>query len=114
MITFALVGSGWRARMFREVARSLGTVRCGGMVVRTPRAEEIPTFPSLDACVRDVRPDFVLMATPRAVTPDLIVEAVDLGVPVLAETPPAPDLESLRTLWSKSGNPDGCRSRSST
>ena len=62
--TFALIGSGFRARMFLDVARALDTVRCVGAVVRTPRALEVPTFLTLDACVDAVRPDFVLTATP--------------------------------------------------
>lgn len=103
MATFALVGSGWRARMFLDVARQLGTVRCAGMVVRTPRTLEVPTYPSLDACLRAGPVDFVLVTTPRSVTPAVVLEAVDRGVPVLAETPPAPDLAGLRALWSSVG-----------
>jgi predicted dehydrogenase len=102
--TFALVGSGWRARMFIKVARELGTIRCGGVVVRTPRRLDVPSFTSLDACLRELRLDFVLTATPRHVTPRFIADAVDRGVPVLAETPPAPDLDSLRALWSVVGD----------
>jgi predicted dehydrogenase len=103
MATFALVGSGWRARMFLQVARELDTMTCGGVVVRTPRRLDVPTFTSLDACLREVRVDFVLTATPRLVTPRAITEAVDRGLPVLAETPPAPDLDDLRALWSAVG-----------
>ena len=103
MTTFALIGSGWRARMFLDVARDLGTVRCGGMVVRTPRRLDVPTFTSLEDCHRELRPDFVLTATPWPVTPGIIAEAVDRGLPVLAETPPAPDLDGLRALWSAVG-----------
>ena len=40
--------------------------------------------------------DFVLTATPKPLTPDFVVEAVERGLPVLAETPPAPDLDGLR------------------
>jgi len=101
--TFALVGTGFRAQMFLDVARTLGTVRCAGAVVRTPRSLEVPTFASLDACVRELRPDFVLTTTPRSVTPGVIADAVERGVPVLAETPPAPDLDGLRALWSAVG-----------
>ena len=104
MTTFALIGSGWRARMFLDVARELGTIRCGGAVVRTPRRLDVPAFTSLDACLREVRPDFVLIATPRRVTPDVIADAVDRGLPVLAETPPAPDLDGLRALWAAVGD----------
>jgi predicted dehydrogenase len=101
--TFALIGSGWRAGMFLKVARELGTIGCGGVVVRTPRRLHVPAFTSLDACLREIRPDFVLTATPWPVTPVVIAEAVDRGLPVLAETPPAPDLASLRALWSAVG-----------
>ena len=102
-MTFALIGSGFRAQMFRQVAQELDTIRCGGVVVRTPRSLEVPTFASLDACLREVRPDFLLVATPRSVAPDVIVDAVGRGMPVLAETPPAPDVDSLRALWSRVG-----------
>ncbi|HET9874093.1 MAG TPA: hypothetical protein VFP89_16040 [Propionibacteriaceae bacterium] len=103
MTTFALIGSGWRARMYLKVASELGTVSCAGVVVRTPRAMEVPTFTSLQACLSELRVDFVLTATPWPVTRAVIAEAVDRGLPVLAETPPAPDLDGLRALWSKVG-----------
>jgi predicted dehydrogenase len=102
--TFALIGSGWRAQMFLKVARELDTIRCGAVVMRTPRRLEVPTFTSLGACLREVGIDFVLTATPRDVTPRYIPEAVDRGLPVLAETPPAADLDSLRALWSAVGD----------
>ena len=89
--------------MFLDVARGLDTVRCGGVVVRTPRRLDVAAFTSLDACLRDVRPDFVLTATPWPVTPGVIADVVDRGLPVLAETPPAPDLDGLRALWSAVG-----------
>ena len=73
-------------------------------MVRTPRRLDVPTFASLDACLREVSVDFVVTATPRDVTPRFIVKAVDRGLPVLAETPPASDLEGLRALWSAVGD----------
>ena len=69
-----------------------------------PRRLDVPAFTSLDTCLCESRPDFVLTATPRAVTPRFIAEAVDKGLPVLAETPPAPDLAGLRALWSAVGD----------
>jgi len=101
--TFALVGSGWRARMHLDVARALGSVRCAGVVVRTPRPLEVPTYDSLEACLREQPVDFVLTSTPRSVTPGLVTEAVARGLPVLAETPPASDLAGLRALWAAVG-----------
>lgn len=104
MTTFALIGSGWRARMFVALARELGTVRCVGVVVRTGRSTEVPMFESLAECVREARPDFVLTTTPPSATPQVIIDAVERGLPVLAETPPAADLASLRALWSQVGD----------
>jgi predicted dehydrogenase len=104
MSTFGLIGSGFRAQAFLKVADELGTVRCAGAVVRTPRSLDVPAFTSLDECLREVHVDFVLIATPRSVTPQYIADAVDRGLPVLAETPPAADLPELRTLWSAVGD----------
>src|SRR3954469_3575532 len=89
--------------MYVDVARALGTVRCAAVVTPRPRPLDLPVFASLDACLREVPVDFVLTATPRAVTPAVVAEAVDRGLPVLAETPPAPDLEGLRTMWAAVG-----------
>ena len=114
MTSFAIIGGGWRAQMYVDVARALGTVSCAAVVTPRPRPLDLPVFASLDACLREVPVDFVLTATPRAVTPAVVAEAVDRGLPVLAETPPAPDLEGLRRLWAAAGAPVWCRWRSST
>ncbi len=89
--------------MFLDVARTLGTVRCGGVVVRTARTLDVPTYPSLATCLDDMSVDFVLTATPPSVTPRVVAEIVERGLPVLVETPPAPDLDGLRALWSAVG-----------
>jgi predicted dehydrogenase len=97
--SFVVVGSGWRAEMFWRLAAGLDDVECLGAVVRTPRSLPVPTFGSLD----EVRPDFVVTAVPWEVNPGVIVEAAGRGLPVLAETPPAPDLPGLRALWDAVG-----------
>lgn len=51
-------------------------------------------------------PDFVVTAVPWMVTPEVIVEVTGRGVPVLAETPPAPDVDGLRSLWAAVGKWD--------
>ncbi|GAB2607479.1 hypothetical protein Aab01nite_02990 [Paractinoplanes abujensis] len=100
MTSFAVVGSGWRAEMFWRLAAALPDVECVGAVVRTPRDLPVPTFSSLD----DIRPDFVVTAVPWAANPSVIVEAVDRGLPVLAETPPAPGADGLTELWQRTGD----------
>ncbi|GAA0497688.1 hypothetical protein Ade02nite_53920 [Paractinoplanes deccanensis] len=100
MTSFAVVGSGWRAEMFWRLAAALPDVECVGAVVRTPRELPVPVFTSLD----ELRPDFVVTAVPWAANPSVIMEAVERGLPVLAETPPAPDEAKLRALWQLTGD----------
>ncbi len=90
--------------MFQRVARGLEKVECVGAVVRSQRPFPVPTFGSLVECVDAVHPDFVLTAVPWPTTPGFVIEAVDRGLPVLAETPPAPDLEGLPSLWATVGD----------
>jgi predicted dehydrogenase len=98
--SFVVVGSGWRAELFWRVAGGLDGVECLGAVVRTPRELPVPTYGSLD----EVKPDFVLTAVPWDVSPQVIVSAVQRGLPVLAETPPASDVAGLRALWDAVGS----------
>jgi len=101
--SFAVVGAGWRAEFFWRIAASLPGLTCVGAVVRTPRDLPVAAFGSLAECVEAARPDFVVTAVPWPATPAAITGAVALGVPVLAETPPAPDLPGLRALWADVG-----------
>jgi len=98
--SFVVVGSGWRAELFWRLAEGLDSVDCLGAVVRTPRELPVPTFSSLD----EVKADFVVTAVPWPVNPGVVVEAVHRGLPVLAETPPAPDVAGLRALWAEVGD----------
>ena len=104
MTTFAIVGSGWRAEYFWRLADALDDLTCVGVVSRAPKNLPVPVHLSLDACLAAARPDFVVTAVPWEVTPSLVVELVERGVPVLAETPPAPDLDGLRALWHAVGD----------
>ncbi len=99
MTSFVVVGSGWRAEMFWRLADGLPEVDCLGAVVRTPRELPVPTFASLD----DVRPDFVVTAVPWDANPAVVADAAARGLPVLSETPPAPDRAGLEALWAATG-----------
>jgi predicted dehydrogenase len=100
--SFVVAGAGWRAGMFWRLGAALPGVECLGAVVRTPRELPVPALRSLD----DVRPDFVVTAVPWDANPGVIRAAVDRGLPVLAETPPAPDLAGMRALWDDVGAAD--------
>ncbi|HEY0536332.1 MAG TPA: gfo/Idh/MocA family oxidoreductase, partial [Actinoplanes sp.] len=103
MVSFAVVGAGFRAAAYRRIADRIGEPRCVGVVARTPRWLPVPVFADVGACLEAVAPDFVVTAVPRAVTPGVVVEVAGRGVPVLAETPPAADLDGMRRLWAAVG-----------
>ncbi len=48
-------------------------------------------------------PDFVVVSVPRSAAPDIIAALVERDLPVLAETPPAADLDGLRALSARVG-----------
>ncbi|MFI5938462.1 gfo/Idh/MocA family oxidoreductase [Actinoplanes sp. NPDC051494] len=99
MTSFVTVGAGWRAEMFWRIAEGLDGVDCVGAVVRTPRRLAVPAFASL----AEVEADFVVTAVSWEANPGVITEAVERGLPVLAETPPAKDAAALRELWAAVG-----------
>lgn len=121
-VRFAVVGTGWRTRFFlRLAAMAPDLLEPVAIVGRTPqRAREaleqarVAAAPfaahlhdRLPAAGLDhalsLRPDFVIAAVPWETSPEVIRDVVAAGVPVLAETPPAPDREGLRALWSDVG-----------
>lgn len=99
MTSFAIVGSGWRAEYFWRLAAAVDGLTCAGVVSRRPKELPVPVHLSLEECLAAAKPDFVVTAVPWEVTPSLVVALVERRVPVLAETPPAPDLDGLRALW---------------
>ena len=107
---FGVVGLGWRTQFFLRLARLLPQVEVVGLVGRTAekaelmaRRWEVPAYGSLAELIAGEHPDFVVISVPWAVSPAMSVAAVELGVPVLCETPPAPDLDGLRGLWQSVG-----------
>ncbi len=121
-IRFAVVGTGWRMRfMLRLAAMAPDRLEPVAIVGRTPaRAREALAEARRDAAPHtahlhdrlpaeglehalSLRPDFVVVAVPWDASPGVIREVVAAGVPVLAETPPAPDLDGLRALWADVG-----------
>jgi predicted dehydrogenase len=109
--TFAIVGTGWRSRFFVRIAATVADrMRVSGVVTRTSgRADEVacewgvPAFTTVDDMLARGRPDFVIVSVPWAATPGVTRDLVDRGLAVLAETPPAPDADGLRALWSDVG-----------
>lgn len=114
MTTFAIVGGGWRSEFFIRLGQLLPEkFELVGVVVRnSERAAELQAdfgvsiFESTSSLLQCTKPDFVVVAVSWASNPGLVKEFASLGIPVLCETPPAPDAEALRALWSSVGESD--------
>jgi predicted dehydrogenase len=106
-----IVGDGWRAQFFHRIAAALpAEFSIVGVVVRSAetaaRVESnwgTATYSSVEELVAAQHPDFVIACAPRDVNVEVMVSCVELGVPVLCETPPAGDVASLRSLWGRVG-----------
>ena len=104
-IVFGLIGGGWRAEFYFRIAQALPEqFQVAGCVARTEatcarirHAWNIRVFNKIDTLL-DQPLDFVVTSVPWAASPALLVELTARDVPVLAETPPAPDLEALIQL----------------
>jgi len=110
---FAVVGAGWRTDFFLRVAAALPQMKICGVVARSEtRAKEVesdwgvPCFASIADLIQNTRPSFVVASVSAEVMPQVCIELAEHTVPILAETPPATDLEGLVSLYqqvSKSG-----------
>lgn len=109
--TFAVVGSGRRSRFFLRLARMAPErLRATGVVTRArERGDEVerdwgvPTHRTTEELLRSERPDVVIATVPWEQMPVTVRELVGAGAAVVAETPPAPDLDGLRSLWDDVG-----------
>jgi len=105
--TFGIVGGGWRSHLLLRLADAApGRLNAAGVVTRTADAGErvtarwgVPTYRTIDELLKAEDVDYVVAAVSWPAMPGVIRDLVAAGMAVLAETPPAPDLERLRSLW---------------
>lgn len=108
---FGVVGGGWRTEFFLRLAKMAPEhFAVSGVVTRSAdkgatieSAWGVPTFRSSSELVRVTAPEFVIPAVSWDAAPQAVKDLVALDVPVLVETPPAPDLDGLRELWTAVG-----------
>lgn len=108
---FGLIGTGWRSEFFARIARQAPDVfEVAGVVSRRPeRAAEIaqtwgvPTYGSEDELIA-ADPEFIIPCVPWDEMGPTVQRLAEAGTRVLAETPPAADLDGLRTLWAAVGH----------
>lgn len=103
-VPFLLVGWGYRSRAWLEAAQGIDGAPCAGVVVRSPRQTPVPAFGSITEAVEKTAARFVVAAVSWDSATSVIREAVELGVPVLTETPAAPHVTGLRSLWNEVGD----------
>ncbi|MFD1955601.1 Gfo/Idh/MocA family oxidoreductase [Paenibacillus thailandensis] len=114
-VTFMIIGGGWRAEFYIRIAAALPDFfRITGMFVRDAekgaRLENkynVRTYRTMDELLAHASGSFAVLSVPRTVSPDFMSELAVRGIPVLAETPPAADLEALLALYRKL--PEGAR-----
>ncbi|MEK7271213.1 MAG: Gfo/Idh/MocA family oxidoreductase, partial [Planctomycetota bacterium] len=105
-IRFGIVGAGWRSEFFqRAAAAAPERFEMAGAVVRDPakgaafeKKWDRPSFRTIDAMLSAGTPRFVVVCVKWAPTPEVIAALGERGVPVLSETPPAPDIPGLVAL----------------
>ena len=103
---FAVVGAGWRSDFFLRVAAALPRMKVCGVVARNEtRAKKVqtdwavPCYASVAELMQKTRPSFVIASVSAEAMPDVCIELAGHAVPILAETPPANDLEGLVSLY---------------
>lgn len=108
MTRFAIVGAGWRAEFYLRIAALVPHFEVTSvMTSNNERRARVQSFgvevvSSYDDLLK-AKPDFVVASPSYAAVPEVIEALVDRDIPVLAETPPAPDLDSLKALWKAVG-----------
>jgi hypothetical protein len=105
-IIFGVVGSGWRSEFYLRVAKELSDkLEVCGLVTRNEEKGTafekrwgIKTYMTIDDMLKFSSPDYVVVTVAKNIAPSMIEELANRKIPVLAETPPAPDLEGLIKL----------------
>ncbi|WP_248927464.1 Gfo/Idh/MocA family protein [Paenibacillus hamazuiensis] len=105
-ITFGLVGAGWRSEFYLRIAEAAPErfEICGAVVRDAEKGRVfqetwgVRAFRTVDELLRAAEPAFMVVSVPWAACPDMIRLLAERGVPVLSETPPAPDLAGLLSL----------------
>jgi len=106
-IVFGIIGSGWRTEFFLRIAKAMPErFHVAGIVTRSAergiiieRTWNIRTYRSIDEMLEATPLDFVIVSVPWDVAPVMTRELVARNIPVLSETPPAPNLDGLKELY---------------
>ena len=103
---FAVIGAGWRTDFFLRVAEALPHMSVCGVVARkADRAADIearwsvPCFSSISELMQSAAPTYTIASVAADAMPEVCLELAGHGAAVLIETPPAPSLDRLVSLY---------------
>ncbi len=111
-IRFGVVGTGWRSEFYLRIAAARPDLFAVTGIVGRDQTKagvvasryRVPAFTSWrDMLARAPRPEFVVSSVSWSAAPEIMRDLVAVGMPVLSETPPAPNTNALRALWKKLG-----------
>ncbi|WP_138755712.1 Gfo/Idh/MocA family oxidoreductase [Paenibacillus sinopodophylli] len=109
IISFGIIGGGWRAEFYIRIAKALPErfqipimlVRDEEKALELEAKWGIRTVHTLQQFMAEAKHySFAVVSVPRTAAPAILLELADSGIPVLAETPPAVDLDALLSLCS--------------
>lgn len=106
MITFGIVGAGWRTEFFLRIAQACpDQFAVAGIVSRVAEKAAavaqrfgVRSFASIDELASKTEPEFVVSSVPWDANPGIIKHLTNLGLPALSETPPATTLAEMDEL----------------
>jgi hypothetical protein len=100
---FIIIGSGWRSEFYLRIAREIpDRFAAAAMLIRDPAKAQryetafaVRTHRNLDDLLRSTRPLFAVVCVAKNATASVLAEPAVRKIPILCETPPAPDLAGL-------------------
>ncbi|MBU3112749.1 Gfo/Idh/MocA family protein [Clostridium lacusfryxellense] len=103
---FVIIGGGWRAEFYLRIAKELPErFEVSGMVIinevkgkEMAKKWNVKVFSSIENLLKVINPMFAVVSVPREVCAKIIEKLASKKIPVLAETPPAEDLDGLIKL----------------
>jgi hypothetical protein len=110
VISFSIIGgASFRAQYYLRIAQALPEqFRVCGMVVRDEhkgnlleKKWNVTTYRNMAQLLENENPDFMVVSVSGSAVPDYLLQLGELGIPALAETPPAPSIAGLVTLHEK-------------
>lgn len=108
-VSFLVLGSGWRTQFFLKIAKYYPNLfQIASVVARTQEKGRliekewgVQTYRTFEEALGKSEPNCVITSAPWEANPVVTMKAVEVGLPVLSETPPAPDTPSLINLYQK-------------